>query len=121
MITNAKTASSMKAPLNVLYMRGIRERVFNELTLMAQQLGMRMGDEPFAAIYRTAAEHLFAIENLCYDGDIDPRAWICASHDDAAQPSLSAAAAGGLLPDCCQPFALGPSAYRPSGHGTAPA
>jgi len=65
-------------------MRGLRERVFGELSLMAQQLGMGIGDEPFASIYRTAAEHLFTIENLCCDGDIDPRALICASHDDEA-------------------------------------
>jgi nicotinic acid mononucleotide adenylyltransferase len=72
----------MEAPLNVVYMRGLRERVFGELSLMAKQLGMGIGDEPFVSIYRTAAEHLFAIENLCCDGDIDPRALICASHDD---------------------------------------
>ncbi|MBN2108700.1 MAG: hypothetical protein JW832_14845 [Deltaproteobacteria bacterium] len=83
MSTDPNTAQSMEAPINVLYMRGIRERVFGELSLMAQQLGMGVADELFAAIYRTVAEHLFIIQNLCYDGDIDPRAWICASHDDA--------------------------------------
>jgi nicotinic acid mononucleotide adenylyltransferase len=82
MITDLSTAPGMEAPLNIVYMRGIREKVFGELCLMAQQLGMRIADEPFATIYRTAAEHLFAIENLCCDGDIDPRAWVCASHDD---------------------------------------
>ncbi len=82
MSTDCNTARSMEAPLNVVYMRGLRERVFGELSLMAKQLGMGIGDEPFASIYRTAAEHLFAIENLCCDGDIDPRALICASHDD---------------------------------------
>ena len=121
MSTDSNTARSMEAPLNVVYMRGIRERVFGELALMAQQLGMRMGDEPFAAIYRTAAEHLFAIENLCCDGDIDPRAWVRTCDGDDALPALSAASAGGLLPDCGKPPALGPSAHRPSGHGTAPA
>jgi len=74
MSTDFNTARSMEAPLNVMYMRDTRARIFGELCLMAQQLGMQMGDDPFAAIYRTAAEHLFAIENLFYDGDIDPRA-----------------------------------------------
>jgi nicotinic acid mononucleotide adenylyltransferase len=78
----SNTARRMEAPLNVAYMRGIRERIFGELARMAQQLGLLMCDEPFVTIYRTAAEDLFTIENLCCDGDIDPRAWICASHDD---------------------------------------
>jgi nicotinic acid mononucleotide adenylyltransferase len=82
MITDSNTARSMAAPLNVVYMRGTRERVFGELSLMAKHLGMSIGDEPFAAIYRTVAEQLFAIENLCCDGDIDPRALVRASHDD---------------------------------------
>ena len=76
MSTDSNTARSIESPVNLLYLRGIRERVFGGLALMAQQLGMGMHDEPFAAIYRTAAEHLFAIENLCCDGDIDPRAWV---------------------------------------------
>ena len=76
MITDSNTAPSMEAPLNVVYMRGIRERIFGELAGMAQELGMLMCDEPFETIYRTAAEHLFAIEALCCDGDIDPRAWV---------------------------------------------
>ena len=74
MSTDFNTARSMEAPLNVMYMRDTRARVFGELCLMAQQLGMQMRDDPFAAIYRTAVEHLFAIENLFCDGDIDPRA-----------------------------------------------
>ena len=82
MSTDSNTARDMKAPLNVVYMRGIRERVFGELNLMAQQLGMQMRDEPFAAIYRAAAEHLFAIENLCSDGDIDPRSWVRTCDED---------------------------------------
>ena len=76
MSADSNTARSMQAPLNVVYMRGIRERLFGELARMAQQLGILMCDEPFATIYRTAAEHFFAIENLCCDGDIDPRAWV---------------------------------------------
>jgi hypothetical protein len=85
----------MEEPLNVVYMRGHRERVFGELSLMAKQLGMGIGDEPFASIYRTAAEHLFAIENLCCDGDIDPRALIGASHDD--EPCLPFAASSTMI------------------------
>jgi nicotinic acid mononucleotide adenylyltransferase len=84
MITDCNTARSMEEPLNVVYMRGIRARIFGELAGMAQQLGMRMGDDPLAAIYRTAAEHLFAIENLCCDGDIDPRAWVRTCDGDEA-------------------------------------
>jgi nicotinic acid mononucleotide adenylyltransferase len=76
----------MEAPLNVVYMRGIRERIFGELAGMAQELGILMCDEPFVTIYRTAAEHLFAIENLCCDGDIDPRAWVRTCDGD--QPCL---------------------------------
>ena len=76
MSTDFNTARSMEAPLNVMYMRGIRGRIFGELAKMAQQLDMLMCDEPFETMYRTAAEHLFAIENLCCDGDIDPRAWV---------------------------------------------
>ena len=86
MMTDCNTARSMEAPLNVAYMRGIRERIFGELAKMAQQLGMLMCDEPFVTIYRTAAEHLFAIENLCCDGDIDPRAWVRTC--DADKPCL---------------------------------
>ncbi len=76
MMTESNTAHSMETPLNVVYMRGIREQIFGELAKMAQELGMLMCDEPFETIYRTAAEHLFAIEALCCDGDIDPRAWV---------------------------------------------
>ena len=78
----ANTAEILKSPLNVYYLRNLRERVHGELSLMAQLLGLQMGDGPFAAIYQTAAEHLFEIEALCCDGDIDPRAWVRICHDD---------------------------------------
>lgn len=72
--------------LTVYCLRGLRERVHSELIRMGRQLGMQLSDDPFADIYRTAAEHLFEIENLCCDGDIDPRAWIRTCDDE--QPCL---------------------------------
>lgn len=76
------TAEIERQPVNIYYLRGIRERVKSELGLMAQQLGLSPADEPFAAVYQTAAEHLFEIERLCCDGDIDPRAWVRTRPED---------------------------------------
>jgi len=77
-----KTTEFITNALNIYYLRGVRERLLRELGLMSQQLGMQTSDAPFAAIYRTAAEHLFEIENLYSDGDIDPRAWVRTCDND---------------------------------------
>jgi nicotinic acid mononucleotide adenylyltransferase len=76
------TAYDCTTPLNLYYLRSIRGKIFSELALMASQVGAQLHDEPFAAIFRAAAEQLFAIENLCCDGDIDPRAWVRTCADD---------------------------------------
>lgn len=104
---SANTAEILTQPLNVHYMRGIRERIFGELARMAQQLDMLMCDEPFETIYRTAAEHLFTIENLCCDGDIDPRALIRAGHDDAPCPAYPRRLRVGVYPIAANPLHWG--------------
>ncbi len=93
--------------LSIYYLRGIRERLLSELGLMAQQLGMQTGDEPFAAIYRTAAEHLFDIEDLCCDGDIDPRAWVRTCQDDEPCQPYPRRLRVGLYPIAANPLHWG--------------
>ena len=79
---NGRQAEHPAQPLNLYYLRGMRGRIFSELALMAGHLGMRGSGEPLGSIFRTATEHLFAIENLCCDGDIDPRAWVRTASDE---------------------------------------
>lgn len=101
------TAEIERQPVNIHYLRGIRERVKSELGLMAQQLGLSAADEPFAAVYQTAAEHLFEIERLCCDGDIDPRAWVRACPEDEPCLPYSRSLRVGVYPVAANPLHWG--------------